>query len=340
MKKENLLFLIKRFKNLSIAIPVVIAIFSITVFANTDKNIYQESNNESMTLNPDSPDYLENINFNPERIEILHEEFKSNELYYIPELDGIQYYSIDVKYIYKDSSQNILRTGDVIWKSSDDNVAEVRENGTVIPKSEGTVVISAEYNGLHDSIEIKVKEAGIKKLEIVESGLYQRSILAETLDGKKYDVTDNKDTHWKTSDESLATVETGNIRLKDKKSGNVALTATFKGVTATIDINVINYTIVPEKIKLSKNQILIEDINGCYGVSAKAEFPDGGVKNISDIVAWESENPDVASVHDGRIYAVSEGDTTIDVSYMEFHDIIKVTVKQHDNKQQVMHPLP
>lgn len=336
MKKENIS---KRLKYLLAATAIVIVMCSIAAFANAGK-IVSQMNNIKITRNPDNPDIPQNASLNSESIEIMYGDFSSKELYYIPELDGNEYYSIGAKYIYKDSSQDILWPGDVIWTSSDDKVAEVKENGTIIPKSEGTVIISAEYNGFHDSIDVKVKKAKIKKLEIVESGLYQRSVLVETPDGRKYDITDNKDTHWTTSDESLATVDSGYIRLKNKKVGKVSLTATFKEITATTDIYIEDNIIDPKKIKLSENQVLIEDITGCVQILAEAELPNGSVKNITDIAVWESGNPDIVTVYEGRICAVREGETTIDVSYKEFHRVIKVKVKQQDQKETVLHPIP
>ncbi len=332
--------LVKRLLLIIIPLIILTVTFGLSIFTNAANyygNMIQQKNT---ARNPDDPDYPKTGENTSERIEIMYGDLKNKEIYYVPELDGIVYYTINVKYMYKNSSQDILWPQDVIWSTSNEEIAEIKDNGTIIPKSEGTVCITAEYNNLYDSIEIIVKKSGLEKLEIQEEGLNQRYVFAVTSDGRKFDITENKDIIWAANDGTVFTIDSGNIHIKEAKNDQVVLTAMFKGITSTTVLNRKESVINPEKIKISKNQVLIDDINGCCEVSAKAEFSDGNIKDISNIVSWESENPDVAIVNNGTIYAVNEGETIINISYAEFHDTVRVNIKQHDYGEKVLHSLP
>lgn len=59
-----------------------------------------------------------------------------------------------------DIDNNIVPIKDMVWTSSDSEIAEVDEDGKVITKKPGTVAITAEIKstGINDSIELKIHE--------------------------------------------------------------------------------------------------------------------------------------------------------------------------------------
>lgn len=116
--------------------------------------------------------------------------------------------------------------------------------------------------------------------------------------------------------------------------------AILEGIFVGTNVRVKDKIINTQKIKLNKDQILIEDINGVGSIHALVELLDGGTRDISSIVTWTSEDTGVADVFEGRIYANSEGTTTLNADYMDYHKSIEVIVKQAEQKEQVMHPVP
>ncbi|NJD04531.1 MAG: hypothetical protein FIA99_18495 [Ruminiclostridium sp.] len=307
---------------------IAIIILSIMIISKTGNEIGQEV-------------FTEKEDVNSERIEIF---IDNNQLEFIQELDGIEYYA-DVKYVYKDSSQNILAATKVSWASSDNMIIEVKENGAIVPKAEGIAIISAEYNGLHDTKEVVVKQVKIKKIDIIETSNnpFQYSVVAETPDGRRVDITENQDIQWTISDSSLISIYSGKIHIKGTNEDidkNVKITATFKGISVDMDIKVKDKIIDTSKIRLNKGKVLIEDINGVVPVHAIEELPDGGTRDISSIVTWTSENTGVVDVYQGIIYANNEGMTVVNAVYMDYHKSIEVIVKQAEQKEQVVHPLP
>jgi len=271
---------------------------------------------------------------NSGRIEIVIE---NPILEYISEMSDKVYYA-GVKQIFSDSGENILDPATVNWISKNENVAEVKENGAILPMAEGTTTIVAEYQGMQDSIEITVKKGFIDKLELSKSkvklnhSLHKKGsqnpfsliAIATTSSGKRYDVSSYSGIEWKSGDENTAEVTEGYIYTL--KPGHVTITANFNGLTATSELDVEAPKV--KTVKLKKNQVLIQDINGSEEVALNAEYDNGVVENVAKNATWESEDPNIAIVYDGIIQAVSEGKTKVKVKYEGYSETIVVKVKQ------------
>ncbi|WP_054698124.1 hypothetical protein [Syntrophomonas palmitatica] len=262
---------------------------------------------------------------------------ESNVLEYVPELNCIES-DAGVKLFFPDGSLDVLDPATVSWHSDNTQVAEVMANGAIIPKSEGTVNITADYQGLKNSVAISVCKGSIVKLNLVSGGnelkhmmqhqkarnRFSLMAIATTSSGRQYDVTEDKDMVWSSNNPDNASVFGG--RISTMNPGRATITASFKGVKATSDVIVDNAKVM--KVSLSKKQVLINDTAGMDTVALSARMSDGSTQDISDMAEWSSDNPAVAMACEGRIDAFSEGTATITVQYENFTDTIAVQVKQ------------
>lgn len=283
------------------------------------------------------------------RIAIL---LDSTELGYVPELKGMEYYYAEVKHFLPNASTDILDPASVMWSTNNPNVAEILDSGAIIPKSEGKAVITAEYKGLKDTIEIAVKKGFIKKFDITQKDLSlsyaiynektkmpcELHALVETSYGKVYEVSYNDATQWTSGDSSIVSVDEGFLAIHGV--GSTKITAAFHGLTASSNIKIKDTKLDIKKIKINKENVVIDDTNGTTRIRIQAVLDDGSIQDISKLVKWESTNPSVAVAYDGRIDAMSEGETVINVSYLDYHKSIKVKVKDSNGKTQVKHSLP
>lgn len=132
---------------------------------------------------------------------------------------------------------------DIHWKSNNEDVAYVTDEGALTAVSPGQAEIVASHQNVSSSFVITVKE--IEPRIITLSTDEERVQVGKTLDIivdiRPTDAA-NKSVIWTISDEQLASIDSG--VLKGKRSGTVTITATtFNGLEDTIDIEV--YSNVP-----------------------------------------------------------------------------------------------
>lgn len=127
----------------------------------------------------------------------------------------------------------------VTWSSSDEKIAKVAADGTVTAVAAGSATITATFkDGTKKTCTVTVTKGDGK----IELSAAKATIIAGgnalTITAKVTGVTDTTVT-WKSSDESIATVDGGKIT--GKKAGSVKITATSKAdssVTATCEVTV------------------------------------------------------------------------------------------------------
>jgi len=146
--------------------------------------------------------------------------------------------SVQLNVLY--NPENTTDNRDVIWTSSDEEVAIVTAEGLVIPKKAGTVTITAQVGDKKTEVTYTVKEI---KLETIEIKAEQTTIKeGETVQLEvKYnpaDTTDDKSVVYLSSDETIAVVDENGI-VTARKAGKVVITAIAEnGITSQIEIEV------------------------------------------------------------------------------------------------------
>ncbi len=161
------------------------------------------------------------------------------------------------------------RKNAVKWTSSDTKVASVSK-GKITAKKEGTATITAEANGVKDTVMVTVKAFDPTiTLNQSEYTLYTKGkgntvTLKAVVDGA------NKKVAWNSSNKNVAVVsEKGKVTIpsgNDAVDGRTLITATANGVTAKCWIRVRETRVIPEKnyylLNIGKKDRIDVDIVG------------------------------------------------------------------------------
>ena len=141
--------------------------------------------------------------------------------------------------VLKDNEDNEKYEGKVEWKTSDEKVATVDENGTVKASGVGTAVITvASEDGATAECKVTVEAEAIKldktEATIIKGDTLQLGVLKDNEDNEKYEGK----VEWKTSDEKVATVDE-NGTVKASGVGTAVITvASEDGATAECKVTV------------------------------------------------------------------------------------------------------
>ena len=198
-------------------------------------------------------------------------------------------------------------TQSVTWSSSDNSVATVAPDGTITAVGKGTATITAKTsNGKEDKCEVIVKQpvTGItlnrKTLEL-EKGATEKltaTVLPGNADG-------DKTVTWLSSNNDVATVENGVVTAIGK--GSATITArTANGIEATCAVTVG----VPLKGISFKNNITEKTLNRTEQFTLEVVFNPTDT-DVDKTIKWSSTDTSVATVVDGVVTAIGDGETVI-----------------------------
>ena len=223
----------------------------------------------------------------------------------------------------------VKNTSDKVkWSVSDSNIASISSDGVVTAKHSGSTSITATVDGVSANAKVYV----INEV-VVEKSISLNKSNMELLVGESQSIsvnfnpsdTTDKSIVWTSSNESIANYKGGLI--VGYKEGKCTITATSKnGKKASVNVTVKKNTIVvTERIDVSETSISI---------------PVGEKKNIiatvvpanatSNKLTWTSSNEKVATVNNGLITAIKEGNCIVSVSNNAGKKVdieVKVTVK-------------
>ena len=204
-------------------------------------------------------------------------------------------------------------TKDIVWKSSDTNVATVDAKGKVTSVSEGTATITATANGKSASCIVTVKESNIAlnmdTMQLSNKGTGSSMKLTPSIVGSK------KTVKWVSSDKTVAAVSNGKVT--GKKSGTATITATANGISDTCVV-----TVTDGLVSINEEKVLL------YIGGAKAETKQLKTNaGKEDVLVWSSSDENIASVENGLITAKGEGTAIIKVECNGKTDSCEVTVK-------------
>ena len=203
---------------------------------------------------------------------------------------------------------------DLIWESSDSNIAIVDSNGVVKGISVGTVTITAKTKDgkviatTTISVNPKTTTKQIESLTFAQDKVGvkkgETSELIVIVDPSE--LSSSKLT-WKSSDSNIVTVDANGI-VKGISVGKATITVTSSnGKTATCTVEVTTNTIEVEKIILTPNE---QEIEIESTTQIKAEIKPENATN-HDLI-WESSDPNIATVDNkGVVKGIADGIVTI-----------------------------
>ena len=224
----------------------------------------------------------------------------------------------------KQIRSNATRKEVVVWESSNDNVVTVDEKGKLTAVGEGTATIRISLSNAAagtvsrdttDTCEVTVKDS---RMEIYNEEVSLKTKGTDKTCTLSYQVTGRRNTiRWTTSNSKVVSVSGG--KLTAKSVGTATVTATANGVSDTVEVTVSAYE---PTITLSQKEYTLYTKKG-NTVTLRATI-DGPVKKA----VWESSRPEVATVVNGKVTAVGEGETIITATANDVVAECRITVKE------------
>lgn len=204
-------------------------------------------------------------------------------------------------------------TKNVVWESSDINVATVDAKGKVTSVSAGTVTITATANRKSASCTVTIKESStalnMDTMQLSNKGIGSSMKLTPSIIGSK------KTVKWVSSDKTVATVSNGKVT--GKKSGTATITATVNGISDTCVV-----TVTDGLVSINEEKVLLY----VGGTKTETKQLKTNAKK-QDVLAWNSSNDSIATVENGLVTAKGEGTAIIKVECNGKTDSCEVTVK-------------
>ncbi|MEE0494694.1 leucine-rich repeat protein [Faecalibacillus faecis] len=204
------------------------------------------------------------------------------------------------------------------WKSSNEAVATVDQEGKVIALKEGVATITAmTVNGRRAECKITVNKPSenipIKSVSLNKEALtleeQQAEILVATINPSE--TTDDKTLTWKSSNEEVATVDSqGKVTAVKEGSTTITVTTT-NGKEATCKVTVTKKPVPIESVSLNKTTLTLKT-----GVAETLVATINPSETTDDTtLTWKSSNEEVATVDSqGKVTALKAGSTTITVT--------------------------
>ncbi|MEK8131218.1 Ig-like domain-containing protein [Paenibacillus filicis] len=237
----------------------------------------------------------------PNRLELNTEELfvKTNE-------SG----QLTLKAFYGDDTQEDV-TQVAEWSVEDSAIATVTK-GKVTAKKAGVTKAKATYGGktvtAAISVDVPIKlSSSHKNVQFQVGSTEQVTVKAIYADGREEDITSKA--VWTSANEEIAEVRKGLV--SGVGTGATSVKAVFgtRSVTIQVSVGVLKtLTVDQTKLILAKSE--------SKTLSLKATYTDGTTSNVASDAVWTSSDVKIATVtEDGRVTAVSSGETKINVSF-------------------------
>lgn len=222
-----------------------------------------------------------------------------------------------------------LKDIEILWKSEDENVAEVNSDGQVTALAVGKTIIMAtspEYNvtaRCKVTVDKKIIPAEGVKLTPEELILEENETATLIVEVLPENTTD-KTVVWSSDHPEIATVEDGTVTAV--KQGTAIITAEAQGQKATCTVNV--------KVPYVKVTSLRFKNGSQMGVWArktgdlKSELVIEPSNATTQNAVWTSSNTDVLTIdQDGKFNAIKVGDAIVKATIKEGNDEIVASLK-------------
>ncbi|WP_153038503.1 Ig-like domain-containing protein, partial [Aliivibrio fischeri] len=205
----------------------------------------------------------------------------------------------------------------VTWKSEDEQIAIVSNQGEITPKKMGKINITATKDGISETLKFEVIHAKIAKIMIepdnkIETPLgreIELTVSGILTDGRK---VENLAAHVRLLPTNAATMRY-EIR---KPAVLVPVTPGEATVTATVDGHIATSTItitpeVLEKITITPEKASVT-LNGTIQLTAKGVFSNSNEPKDITNVAWDTTKYDIIALNNkGKVTSLKEGSADV-----------------------------
>ena len=226
-------------------------------------------------------------------------------------------------------------TDTVKYTTSNPNVIEVFDNGTIVAKAKGSAVITATAGAKSATcnvvVGIPVSSVALNKNS--HSFVFSNEttqLIATVLPNNATDKT----LKWTSNNESVATVsETGVVTAKG--SGSCTITATSVADSTKKASCTINVNISPTGIEVNKSSIVLDAVNATASVTATVLPSNANNKTVT----WSTSNSSVATVSEtGVVTAKGSGNCTITATNSAGHKAYITVLVQLDVQSLTLQP--
>jgi uncharacterized protein YjdB len=219
--------------------------------------------------------------------------------------------SLELEVTLRDGNGREIRNGDVTFGSSDFTKATVTQDGVVVGKAQGSVVITATSGSKTASATVNVLGAVAASLQLVlpsDTTLVGLEMQAEAiaLDAQG-NTLEGRTIAWQSANTSVATVTSTGV-IKGYVEGSTNISAISDGKIATRKVTVRSRPAASIAILPSAPSVMA----GQTAQLVAQVLDQGGVEISGQQVTWSSSTPGVVSVSaSGLLTGVSSGTATI-----------------------------
>ncbi|MBS1824561.1 MAG: Ig-like domain-containing protein [Acidobacteria bacterium] len=222
-------------------------------------------------------------------------------------------------------------TASAAWTSSNPSVAAVNAGGLATSASQGTVTITAAVGSIAGSTPMTVGPPVLVSLSLQPSSLALRvgesRLLTAT--GNYSDATTQNLTAsaaWSTNEPRVATVSAGLVTAF--QAGATIVQAVVGGFSAPATVSVTESPVTSMNIT---PPYYFMGVSASRQLSVTATRADGTVSNVTQLAAWTSFNPSIASVGaTGLATCQAVGVTTINAGYGGFNTTMRLDCPVRD----------
>ena len=211
------------------------------------------------------------------------------------------------------------------WRSSDNTVAKVNDDGTVTGSGKGNAVITVQSEGKKASASINVLAVPVATISVSlgSSALSVGQTTTATAELKDADgnVLTDRTVGWQSSNPALVTVNSAGL-VTAIAAGSVTITGISEGKTASASVTVAPPA--PTAIVISPSGASLSPGQSAQ-LSAEVRDASGGV--VTRAVSWSSSNPTVATVSSsGAVTAIAAGTASVTAAAEGVSASVPVTV--------------
>ena len=229
---------------------------------------------------------------------------------------------MDSTIVYKIEAPDELEDRTILWRSTDEAVARVSQDGTITGVAEGTAVISATPTigfGAEATVTVNVVSQIIKAESVTLVNPREGEVIYET-DRLQFEAQLSPTDHtysyltWGSSDESVATVSKDGLAtcLKAGTTTITAYTHDHSGVVGSYELTVVEYIPV-ENVEISPYTDPVCISMGKINLDVTYTPANATLGSVT----WTSSNESVATVDLGVVTPVGFGMTEITATCME-----------------------
>lgn len=198
----------------------------------------------------------------------------------------------------------------VTWSSSNAAFASVTDGGVITGVAPGSVSITAASEGRTGTVNLTVIPAPVNSVSLSLAAplvfVGRTTQASVVLRDERNAVLTGRTVTYASSSPAVATVDAAGL-VTGVASGTTIISVTAEGKSATAELRVTVPPVNTVTVSLAQSTVF----QGATTAAAVALRDDLGATLTGREIAWSSSNPQVATVSNGTIVAVSVGTTTI-----------------------------